>query len=539
MKRKMSMGTIKRATLFLLLCGVVLLLTGCTAFNRAGNADATVRPRFTATPAPTLSNEPAQVYGSVLTTRRVVSIVLEGYSDDVSMRAVLKALKSHQAPGVFFISGVTADEHPDLVKEIAQGGFQIGNYGLSAPKKMQDQDAQTNLHQFRRGQELLEKVTGTTPTLFRANSSVYTRELLQAAAFAGLEAGVLPSVFLNHRSFSAKEDAQMYAQRLLPGAIISIKLGQELDATEYERAVESMENLAIDPPPHLSDDMEELIQIRYANVAQVASWLLEALAEEGYTVLLPQELQKLRITMFDNPAALDTQTLAALDENMYPLPLTALPLGAGENMTQGAGNFSGLVMVGDSITQGLESYVTWRRQGDPGYMGDTRFLTSSYLGIRSSLMRVSDLSEHPKVDGVKMTIAEALRKMQARTVLLMPGLSDVRQYSKDALINSIKLTIYQIRQLNPGIRVIMQSIPPGMASRPGRPVNTEIFQYNLAVYKFCLSFGIPFVDPAFALRDSEGNLPKQWCIDPDTVGYHLNDEASQIWVDYLQRHLPS
>ena len=538
MKKIMSMGIVKRAALFLLLCGAVLFLSGCTAFNRAGNADATVRPRFTAAPAPTLSNEPAQVYGSVLTTRRVVSIILEGYSDDVSMRAVVAALKSHQAPGVFFISGVTADEHPDLVKEIAQNGFQIGNYGLSAPKKMQDQDPQTNLHQFRRGQELLEKVTGITPTLFRANSSVYTREVLQAAAYAGLEAGVLPSVYLNHRSFSKKEDAQMYTQRLMPGAIISIKLGQELDATEYERAVESMENLAIDPPPHLSDDMEELIQIRYANVAQVSSWLLEALAEEGYTVLLPQALQKVRIDMFDNPAELDAQTLAALDESMYPLPLTTLPLGAGETLTQGAGKFSGLVMVGDSITQGLEGYVTWRRQSDPAYMGDTRFLTSSYLGIRSSLMRVSDMSEHPKLDGVKMTISEALQKMQAKAVVLMPGLSDVRQYSKDALINSIKLTIYQIRQLNPGIRIMLQSIPPGMAGRPGRPVNNEIFQYNLAVYKFCLSFGIPFVDPAFALRDSEGNLPRQWCIDPDTVGYHLNDEASQIWIDYLQRHLP-
>lgn len=539
MKKMKIRHRLRQAAVCLLLCGITALMTGCSLLTRTGDADVTTRPKFTVSPAPALSNEPADVYGSVLTNRRVVSIILEGYSDDVSVRAVLEAFKSHQVPSVFFISGVTADEHPDLVKEIAQSGFQIGNYGLSAPKKMQDQDIQTNLHQFRRGQELLEKVTGIIPTLFRANGSQYTRELLQTAAAAGLEAGVLPSVYLNHRSFSNKEDAQMYAQRLMPGAIISIKLGQELDATEYERAVESMENLAIDPPPHLSDDMEELIQIRYANVAQVSSWLLEALAEEGYTVLLPQALQKERITMFDAPAELDAQTLATLDETIYPLPVTALPLGAGENLMQSTEKFSGLVMVGDSITQGLESYVTWRRQSDPGYMGDTRFLTSSYLGIRSSLTRVTDLSEHPKVDGIKMSIADALQKMQAKTVVLMPGLSDVRQYSRDALINSIKLTIYQIRLQNPGIRIIMQSIPPGMATRTGRPVNIEIFQYNLAVYKFCLSFGIPFVDSAFALRDSGGNLPREWCIDPDTLGYHLNDEACQLWIDYLQRHLPS
>ena len=539
MKKTEIRHRLRRAAVFLLLCGIMVLMAGCSPFAKTGDTDVTTSPRFTASPAPTLSNEPAEVYGSVFTNRRVVSIILEGYSDDVSMRAVLEALKLHQVPSVFFISGVTADEHPDLVKEIAQSGFQIGNYGLSAPKKMQDQDIQTNLHQFRRGQELLEKVTGITPTLFRCNGSEYTRELLQTAANAGLEAGVLPSVYLNHRSFPTKVDAQFYAQRLSPGAIISIKLGQELDATEYERAVESMENLAIDPPPHLSDDLEELIQVRYVNVAQVSSWLLEALVEEGYTVLLPQALQKERITMFDAPKQLDAQTLALLDEATYPLPETTLPLGAGESLAQSAGQFSGVVMVGDSLIQGLESYVTWRRQSDPNYMGDTRFLTSPFLGIRSSLMRVTDLSEHPKVDGEKMTIANALQKMQAKTVVLMPGLSDVRQYSQANLINSIKLTIFQIREVNPGIRIIMQSIPPGIALKAGKPDNITIFQYNLAVYKFCLTFGIPFVDPAFALRDSEGNLPRDLCVDPDTLGYHLNDGGCQLWIDYLQRHWPA
>ncbi len=529
----------RRAAVSLLLCAVMALAAGCAPKTGTENPKSTYLPRYTVSPAPALTNEPAKVYGSVLTNKRVVSIILEGYSDDVSMRLLIEALKAYQVPGVFFISGVAANEHPDVVKEISESGFIIGNYGLNAPKKMQEKDVQTNLEQFSHGQEQLEMVTGKTPKLFRGNGSEYTRELLQTAALAGLEAGVLPSVYLNHHSFRKQDDALIYTQRLTPGAIISIKLGQELDAAEYERAYESMDNLAIDPPPHLSDDMEELIEVRYINVAQVFSWLLEALKEEGYTVLLPQALQAERITMFDSPAVLDELTLAALDETAYALPVTAAPLGVTEGPAQSASQLSGVVLVGDSILQGVEGYVAWRRQNDPGFLGDTRFLTTPSFGIRTALMRITDLSEHPKVDGEKMAIADALLKLQAKTVILMPGLSDIRQYSANALIDSIKLMIYQIREKNPGIRIFLQSIPPGTALKIGKPDNQKIFQYNLAVYKFCLSFGIPFIDGASALRDSDGNLPLSLCIDQNTYGYHLNDEGCQMMLDYLLRHWPT
>ncbi len=529
----------RTAAICLMLCAIIALAAGCAPKTGAENPVSTFLPRYTVSPAPALTNEPADVYGSVLTNKRVVSIILEGYSDDASMRLLIEALKAFQVPAVFFISGIAADEHPQVVREISDSGFIIGNYGLNAPKKMHEKNVQTNLEQFTRGQEQLQKVTGKTPTMFRSNGSEYTRELLQTAALAGLEAGVLPSVYLNHRSFSKQDTALSYVQRLTPGSIISIKLGQELDASEYERAFESMDNLAIDPPPHLSDDMEELLLVRYINVSQVFSWLLESLKEEGYSVVLPKALQAERITMFDSPAALDELTLAALDETAYALPVTGAPLGVPEGPLQSASQLSGVVLVGDSILQGVESYVAWRRQSDPGFLGDTKFLTTTSFGIRSALMRVTDLSEHPKVDEEKMTIADALKKLQAKTVILMPGLSDIRQYSANSLIDSIKLMIYQIREKNPGIRIFLQSVPPGTSMKAGKPDNLKIFQYNLAVYKFCLSFGIPFIDGASALRDGDGNLPLSLCIDQNTYGYHLNDEGCRIMLDFILRHWPT
>ncbi len=171
-------------------------------------------------------------------------------------------------------------------------------------------------------------------------------------------------------------------------------------------------------------------------------------------------------------------------------------------------------------------------------MGDTRFFASVTMGVRDALMSVTDRSVHPEVEGRKMTLPAALSALGAKTVLLMPGLSDVRQYSKDVLINALKMMVYQIRGKNPDIRIVVQSIPPGMATKTQSPDNREIFLYNLEVYRFCASYGIPFIDVAFALRDGDGNLPEKLCLDPDTQRFRLNDEGCLVWIDCIRNGLP-
>ena len=236
MKKRNAHPAAARGVFCAWLCAVLFLLAGC-AGAPTEPMEATPSPTLlhaTASPAPTLANDPAALYTNVLTDQRVISLVLEGYVNDDLMAGVLETLKSENVPAVFFFSGVTADEHADMVRKIAQAGFEIGNYGLNAQKKMEKNAIPVNLHQFQRGQELLAQATGETPVLFRCNGSVYTQELLQAAAYAGLQAGVLPNVFINHASFQTYADAKAYVQKLARGAVVSVKLGQALDAGEYE-----------------------------------------------------------------------------------------------------------------------------------------------------------------------------------------------------------------------------------------------------------------------------------------------------------------
>ena len=555
----------RRAALLCLLSCVCLLLSGCAQPQQAPAPTASVtptRPPATVTPVPTLLNDPAMLYENVLTDKRVTSIVLEGFTDDASMLAVLKRLKQQQVPAVFFISGIVANEHPQTVRAIADSGFAVGNYGLNALKDMQDNDIPANLHQFRRGQELIAEATGLSPTLFRCNGSTYTREVLQAAAAVGLTAGVKPNAFINHASFDSYEEAELFAQRLTRGSILSIKLGQVLDAEEFGGLTYSMNNRAIDPEPFLSDNMEDTIAETYANITNVVGWLLDALDAQQYTVLSPEALQAERITMFDSPHTLSEATLAMLDADAYALPVTDTALDylvsahpatttpapsetPAKNAKPTASETAspspvanGVVLVGDSLTGGLQSYVQWRRDSDPAYLPQISFLTSANFSIGGSQMLISDTSVHPLLNGVPVYVAEGIARLKAKTVLLMPGQADVRTYTISAFLDNLKLMVYQIRKRNPDAEVWLQLLPPGVADRYTLPDNLQLFAFNLAVYRFCREFDIPCLDVAYPLRDSQGDLPASLCLDADTAGIHLNDTGCDLWLSTLLSRLP-
>lgn len=540
--------------LCLLLCGAMLLLSGCRA--KTDSPDVSETPALlhaSVTPAPTLTNDPAIVYTNVLTDKKIISLVLEGFTDEGTMQSVVYAIKEVRIPGIFFVSGIVANEHPLTLKAIAKEGFPIGNYGLNASKHMDKNDVFTNIHQFQRGQELIEAAIGSKPKFFRCNGSVYTREVLQAAAYVGLEEGVEPNIYLNHTSFVTYDDALRFVQRITPGSIISIKLGQVLDRDEYEGTTYTMEYRAVDPPPMLGDKMLEIIAQTYKNIVNVVDWLLKALEEEGYIVVSPEALQAERITMFDSPKTLDADTIALLNADNYALPRTdtlltnvspaptgiAVPQGTpAPDATVNTSLGEGIVFVGDSITVGLQNFVNWQRGTDPGYLGTAQFLTSSDFSMGMSQMNISASSVQPKVDGIRLMVDAALQKLGARIVLLMPGQVDVRGYTEEKFIDNLKLMIYQIRKSNPGIRIYLQSIPPGVADRYTTPDNVQLFKYNLAMYQFCLEYGIPYLDVAYAFRDAQGNLADTLCMDTDTYGIHLNDSGCEKWIDFLRGYMP-
>ena len=540
----MEVGNVRKPVLLALLLAVLAVaLSGCakeeSAERSIPQATATVRPNVTVTPEPQLSNAPAPVYDGVSTDQRVVSVIFEGYTDEETMYQLIEAVSSRGVDAAFFVSGITASEHPDMVRAIVQAGLQIGNYTVSAEKEMEKNAVDVNLQQFTLAQQLIEQYSGVLPTLIRCNGTQYTQNVLKAVAASGLEAAVEPGLYLNHRSFTTEQDAQRYVSNLVRGEIISIKLGQELDLDEYGDAGEKLEERpAIDPPPTITKDTLDTKDWTYENILNVVPWLLDALEAGGYTIVSPQDLQGYEMNLFNQRRALSEQEQEVLDSTQYTLPVTQSPIGTTSTHAGTMADFEGAVFVGDAVLGSIGDYVAYRRLTEPEYMGEAQFLTTANITVESALEPVSSTSVHPVYNGEKMTIEDALSQMGAKKVYLMLRFSNTQAYAKDTYLKNLELLIYLIKEKNPGIEVVVLSQLPGIGGRTSTPTNMQLFRLNLMTCQMCMERGIPYLDVAYAMRDANGDLPVSYCMDPDMSGLYLNDKGCDVWLNYIVGHIP-
>ena len=110
----------------------------------------------------------APVLNRLPTRERVVWLTIDdGPSADTP--ALLDLLDAHGAKATFFLVGERAEQHPDLVREIARRGHGIGNHSHShpaawfwalGPSRMRREVADT--------QATLTRITGEAPRWFRA-----------------------------------------------------------------------------------------------------------------------------------------------------------------------------------------------------------------------------------------------------------------------------------------------------------------------------------------------------------------------------------
>lgn len=524
----------KKGKLLVLLL-VCLLLTGCeltrgsTITDIAANLRGGAADWITPSPAPVLTNEPAALLTGVTTKHRVASLVLEGYTDEAVMRQVIDLIAARGVPCVWFVSGVTAYEYGDAVRYAAAAGIELGNYTISGEKEMENRGSSDIVHQFTRTQELILQSCGVWPDKGRCNGTEYTETVLQAVAAGGLDTAVEPTLYLNHSSFRQAQDARLYMGSMMRGAVISIKLGQELDAGEYgDEGEELDERPAVDPSPSIPKDLSmAAVNENEQNVVAVVGWLLDALEAEGYELLSLEELQASRTDLMGEKRALTEEEAMLLDPAAYPLPVTDGPL---LQTAQPLTELAGTVFIGDSVTQGLADYVAWKQQSDPEYMQGVHFLAWNSLTVESALTTLE--GDAPLAEGT-VNLAEALRELDARRVYLMLRFDTVKACTQEKYMTNLRLLLHLLKEANPQAEFVVQSVPPGLEGRIGSPDNGQLFRYDLLLAKMCTEYGIAFADVASALRDDKGDLPAECCIDPQLYGTHLSDEGCQRWLDSL------
>ena len=479
----------------------------------------------------------APVIKEVFSFKKNVTLVFEGYSNEQEMMELADIVKKSGVKATFFIPGQEAMNHPTVIKYIGDAGIKIGNYTLTGEKAMEQNNTKKIVRQIYMTQKAVEETLAPVPKYLLCNQTEYTDEILQIANLCGIKGVVKPNIYLNHRSFQYEEQILNYTKNIVPGSVISFKIGQELAASEFDKNPVDDDRPVVDKKPTIGDveDVPAIETPTDSNIARIVEVFLNEADEQGFEFLTLKEFHKLediKVEEFEVPEEL----LERLNPENYPNNTTPKPFGLEESEEPVSGDyFNKTVFVGDSILQGIENYVKRERATNPDFFGTAQFLYSSGLSVRNALWEVNSESRHPAYNGTSMKIEDAIGQMDVNKVYIMLGMNDVLLSTTDQYLDNYQKLIMLIQDQSPNVEFFLCSVTPG-SEGDIQPSNEQIFTYTLKLVEFCAKYGYNYVDVAYAIRDENGCLPLEMCSDPDKMSRHFTDEASKLWIDYIYSH---
>ena len=200
-----------------------------------------------------------------------------------------------------------------------------------------------------------------------------------------------------------------------------------------------------------------------------------------------------------------------------------------------ASYFDDVVFVGDSISTGLSYY-----EAANDVLGKAQFLTSVSLSATNALWDVSEKSVHPRYNGQKMKVEQAVPLTGAKKVYIMLGMNDIISVGVDKSVQNFTTLCNKILQNAPDVQIYVESVTPrtnqGAKSDGGVLNNKNITLYNKKLSALCQERGWYFVNVAEVMFDSTGYFNKSYCSDPNGMGMHFNYTGCKAWVDYLYTH---
>ena len=197
--------------------------------------------------------------------------------------------------------------------------------------------------------------------------------------------------------------------------------------------------------------------------------------------------------------------------------------------------FDDALFIGDSISEGLATF-----EAAKDVLGAAQFLTSVSLSATNALWDVSARSVHPRFQGEKRKLEDAVALSGAKKVYLMLGMNDIIAVGVERAAEKFEILCGKILENAPDVELIVQSVTPlageGKTSGEHTLNNTTVNEYNGLLEKLCLENGWHYLNVAEALRGPDGRLQRDFCSDPDGMGMHLTFTGCEAWVDYLYTH---
>jgi peptidoglycan/xylan/chitin deacetylase (PgdA/CDA1 family) len=97
---------------------------------------------------------------------------------------ILELLREERMPATFFIPGWVVEHHTDRVKEVIDGGYEIGHHGYSHGWADPD-DPEAECKDFDRAGEVLDRLVGVRPVGYRPPAAEITENTIRMLAERG------------------------------------------------------------------------------------------------------------------------------------------------------------------------------------------------------------------------------------------------------------------------------------------------------------------------------------------------------------------
>ena len=134
-------------------------------------------------------------------------------------RQIISILEEYSVKATFFVIGKNAEEYPEIVKEEAENGYEIGNHTYTHPKipKLSPSSLENEIE---KGENTLFDITGERPVIFRPPGGFCNKDVGSVASKKNYSIILWTIDTRDWEVPSTKKIINTVKENLRPGAII-------------------------------------------------------------------------------------------------------------------------------------------------------------------------------------------------------------------------------------------------------------------------------------------------------------------------------
>jgi len=165
-------------------------------------------------------------------TDKNVAFTFDDGPDPVTTPKILALLAAHDAHATFFVVGERAERHPDLVTRIVAEGHAVGSHTFTHSHAFHFGSPAKQRADVERGIDVVARITGKRPRLFRPPQGLRTPLLRDAlASMKDLVCVTWTERGLDAMGRPANEIVDRLERTVRPGAILTLHDGAGLGGT--------------------------------------------------------------------------------------------------------------------------------------------------------------------------------------------------------------------------------------------------------------------------------------------------------------------